>query len=51
MNCMLTQEEKLRDLRDERKLTIAELSEQTAIPASTLQRFESDYGGQFHGKN
>jgi len=42
MNCTLTQQEKLRDLRDERKLTIAELSEQTVIPASTLQRFESD---------
>jgi predicted transcriptional regulator len=38
----LTLQEKLRDLRDERKLKLTELSEQTGIPASTLQRMESD---------
>jgi len=38
----LTLQEKLRDLRDERKLTIAELSKMTAIPTSTLQRLESE---------
>jgi transcriptional regulator with XRE-family HTH domain len=38
----LTLQEKLRDLRDERKLKLAELSEKTGIPVSTLQRMESD---------
>jgi transcriptional regulator with XRE-family HTH domain len=42
MTCTLTLQEKLRDLRDERKLTIAELSEKTMIPTSTLQRLESE---------
>ncbi|MCL2638154.1 MAG: helix-turn-helix domain-containing protein [Oscillospiraceae bacterium] len=42
MTCTLTLQEKLRDLRDERKLTIAELSEMTMIPTSTLQRLESE---------
>jgi transcriptional regulator with XRE-family HTH domain len=42
MICTLTLQEKLRDLRDEHKLTIAELSEKTMIPTSTLQRLESE---------
>jgi len=42
MYCKLTLQEKLRDLRDERKLTITQLSEKTAISTSTLQRLESD---------
>jgi len=42
MDCKLTLQEKLRDLRDERKLTIAELADKTTITTSTLQRLESD---------
>jgi len=38
----LTLQEKLRDLRDERKFRLADLSEATKIPVSTLQRLESD---------
>ena len=40
MKTKLTLQEKLRDLRDEKKLTLAELSEATGIPLSTLQRLE-----------
>jgi len=36
----LTLQEKLRDLRDEKKLTLSELAEATGIPLSTLQRTE-----------
>jgi len=36
----LTLQEKLRDLRDEKKLTLSELSNATGIPLSTLQRTE-----------
>ena len=42
MKCELTLQEKLRDLRDEHKLKLSELSEATGIPVSTLQRIESD---------
>ena len=42
MKCELTLQEKLRDLRDERKLKLADLAEATGIPVSTLQRIESD---------
>ena len=35
-------QEKLRDLRDEKKLTLSELSKQVGIPTATLQRIESD---------
>jgi transcriptional regulator with XRE-family HTH domain len=35
-------QEKLRDLRDESKLTLAELEKAGGIPSSTLQRIESD---------
>jgi len=38
----LTLQEKLRDLREEKKLRLADVSEATGIPATTLQRFESD---------
>jgi len=40
MKTKLTLQEKLRDLRDERKITLAELAEATNIPLSTLQRAE-----------
>ena len=40
MKTTLTLQEKLRDLRDERKLTLVELAETTNIPLSTLQRLE-----------
>ena len=40
MKIKLTLQEKLRDLRNERKLTLAELFEATGIPLSTLQRLE-----------
>ena len=36
----LTLQEKLRDLRDEKKMILSELEEATGIPASTLQRIE-----------
>jgi transcriptional regulator with XRE-family HTH domain len=36
----LTLQEKLRDLRDEKKMTLSELAEVTKIPISTLQRLE-----------
>jgi transcriptional regulator with XRE-family HTH domain len=38
----LTLQEKLRDLRDEQKLKLADLADKTGIPVSTLQRMESD---------
>ena len=40
MKIKLTLQEKLRDLRDERKLTLSDLSGETGIPLSTLQRTE-----------
>ena len=40
MKPKLTLQEKLRDLRDEKKLTLSDLSEATSIPLSTLQRME-----------
>lgn len=42
MKVRLSLQEKLRDLRDERKLKLAEVAEGTGIPLSTLQRIESD---------
>jgi transcriptional regulator with XRE-family HTH domain len=42
MKIKLTLQEKLRDLRDERKLTLTDVAEATGIPVSTLQRFEAD---------
>lgn len=42
MKVKLSLQEKLRDLRDERKLKLAEVAEGTGIPLSTLQRIESD---------
>jgi transcriptional regulator with XRE-family HTH domain len=42
MNTRLTLQEKLRDLRDERKLTLADLDKATGIPQTTLHRFETD---------
>jgi len=40
MKIKLTLQEKLRDLRDERKLTLSDLAGETGIPLSTLQRAE-----------
>jgi len=40
MKIKLTLQEKLRDLRDEKKLTLSDLSGETNIPLSTLQRME-----------
>jgi len=40
MHTELTLQEKLRDLRDEKKMTLFELAEATGIPLSTLQRTE-----------
>lgn len=42
LNVRLSLHEKLRDLRDERKLKLAQVSQETGIPLSTLQRMESD---------
>jgi transcriptional regulator with XRE-family HTH domain len=41
MNKKLTLQEKLRDLRDERKLTLAELAKATGISKTTLHRLEN----------
>lgn len=41
-NIKLTLQEKLNDLRVERRLTLVDLEKQTGIPKSTLQRFEGD---------
>jgi hypothetical protein len=46
MKTKLTLQEKLRDLRDERKLTLTALSEQTGIPTATLQRLEASVSKQ-----
>lgn len=40
MNTKVTLQEKLRDLRDERKMTLSDLAGATGIPLSTLQRME-----------
>ncbi len=40
MKVKLTLQEKLRDLRDERKMTLSDLAGATGIPLSTLQRME-----------
>jgi transcriptional regulator with XRE-family HTH domain len=42
MKVKLSLGEKLRDLRDERKLTLSALSDAVNIPIATLQRMESD---------
>ena len=42
MKVRLTLQEKLRDLRDEKKLTLTALSEATGIPTATLQRLEAN---------
>lgn len=42
MKIKLTLQEKLRDLREERKLTLAEVAERTGIPLSTLGHLEKD---------
>lgn len=41
MKTKLTLQEKLRDLRDEKKMTLSDLAGATGIPLSTLQRMES----------
>lgn len=42
MKTKLTLQEKLRDLREERKLKLSEVAEQTGIPSSTLGRLEAE---------
>ena len=42
MECRLTMQEKLNDLRKERNLKYAELKKATGISVSTLQRMEND---------
>jgi transcriptional regulator with XRE-family HTH domain len=42
MTAVLTLQEKLRDLREEKKLKLDEVSKGTGIPRATLQRLESD---------
>lgn len=42
MNCKLTLQEKLKDLRTERGLSLLELSEKTGISKYALGSYESD---------
>ena len=42
MKVKLTLQEKLRDLRDERKMTLQEVADATSIPLATLGRIEAD---------
>lgn len=42
MNCKLTLQEKLKDLRKERRLSLVELSEKTGISKSALGSYECD---------
>lgn len=42
MKTKLTLQEKLRDLRDEKKITLSDLAGATGIPLSTLQRMEGN---------
>lgn len=42
MNVRLTMQEKLKDLRVERKLTLRQLSEATGISSASLGNYESD---------
>ena len=42
MKTKLTLQEKLRDLRDEKKMTLSDLAGATGIPLSTLQRMEGN---------
>ena len=46
MKINLTLQEKLRDLRDERKLKQQEVAEQTGIPLATISRIESNDDNQ-----
>ena len=42
MNCKLTLQEKLKDLRNQRWLSLVELSEKTGILKSALGSYEND---------
>ena len=42
MKVRLTLQEKLRDLRDERKLTLQQVADITAIPLATIARIEGN---------
>ena len=42
MKCELTLQEKLRDLREERKLRLTDVEAATGIPATTLSRLETN---------
>ena len=46
MKVKLTLQEKLRDLRDERKLKLQDVADATGIPLATLGRIESNDGNQ-----
>ena len=46
MKVRLTLQEKLRDLRDERKLKLQDVAEATGIPLATLGRIESNEDNQ-----
>ena len=45
MKTKLTLQEKLRDLRDERKMPLSDLAGATGVPLSTLQRMEGKDDG------
>ena len=42
MNTTLTIQEKLKDLRVERRLTLEQLAEQTGLSKSALRKYEND---------
>ena len=46
MKVSLTLQEKLRDLRDERKLKLQDVADATGIPLATLGRIESNEDNQ-----
>ena len=49
MKVKLTLQEKLRDLRDERKLKLQDIADATGIPLATLGRIESKLGTVLSG--
>ena len=51
MKVRLTLKEKLRDLRDERKLKLQDVAEATGIPLATLGRMESNEDNQASFQN
>jgi len=51
MKVNLTLQEKLRDLRDERKLKLQEVADATGIPLATIGRIESNEDNQANYQN